>query len=89
MNLHAVGPGTFLHARHVQVRGPDAELLTVGHPVLKRGPDLCDVHEVTLRGLPAPTVHGGRWRIRTPTLTLDLPGDVVQVTLDGWSIRLG
>ncbi|MXV18790.1 hypothetical protein [Deinococcus xianganensis] len=89
MNLHAVGPGTFLHARHVQVRGPDAELLTVGHSVLTRGPDLFSVQEVTLRGLPAPTAHGGRWQIRTPTLTVDLPGDAVQVTPDGWSVRLG
>jgi len=89
MNLHAVGRGTFLHARHVQVLGPDAELLTVGHSVLTRGPDLFSVQEVTLRGLPAPTVHGGRWRIRTPTLTVDLPGDAVQVMPDGWSVRLG
>ncbi|MDK2013387.1 MULTISPECIES: hypothetical protein [unclassified Deinococcus] len=89
MNLHAVGPGTFLHARHVGLRTPDVELLTVGHPALTRGPSLFDVHEVTLRALPAPAVHEGRWRIRTPTLTLDLPGHAVHRTPDGWSVRLG
>ena len=88
MNLYPVGDGAMLHARHVGLRGPGADLLTVGHPVLTRGPDLFDVHEVTLRGLPAPTVHGGRWRIRTPTLTVNLPAETVRSTPDGWSVRL-
>ncbi|NTY00183.1 hypothetical protein [Deinococcus sp. JMULE3] len=88
MNLHPVEPGTFLHARHVQVRGPGAQLLTVGHPALTRGPDLFRVQEITLRALPTPHHEAGRWRVHTPTLTLDLPADAVQVTPDGWSVRL-
>ncbi|WP_155299171.1 hypothetical protein [Deinococcus kurensis] len=88
MNLHLVGDGALLHARHVGLRGPGADLLTVGHPVLTRGPTLFRVNEVTLRGLPAPAVHEGRWRIHTPTLTLDLPAETVRSTPDGWSVRL-
>ncbi|GGR87837.1 hypothetical protein [Deinococcus sedimenti] len=88
MNLHPVEPGTFLHARHVQVRGPGAQVLTVGHPALTRGPDLFSVQEVTLRDLPTPHREDGRWLVHTPTLTIDLPADAVQVTPDGWSVRL-
>lgn len=90
MNLHVLPGGDLLHARHVQLRGPgpDDQLGTFGHPARTGGPTLSHVQEVTLRGLPHPTVQGGRWQIRTPGLTVDLPADTVHPDADGWTARL-
>ena len=90
MNLHVLPGGDQLHARHVQLRGtgPDDQLGTLGHPARTGGPTLPHVQEVTLRGLPPPTVQGGRGQIRTPGLTVDLPADAVRPDADGWTARL-
>lgn len=93
MNLHVLPGGDLLHARHVQLRGagPDdlhAQLGTFGHPARTRGPTLPHVQEVTLRALPHPTVQEGRWQIRTPGLTVDLPADAVHPDAEGWTARL-
>ncbi|GAA0503818.1 hypothetical protein [Deinococcus depolymerans] len=92
MNLHPLPGGDLLHARQLQLRrdGPDhlrAQLGTFGHPARTGGPSLSHVQEVTLRGLPAPTVQGDRWQVRTPSLTVDLPADAVSPDADGWTAR--
>ncbi|GAA5440531.1 hypothetical protein ACFQDE_13240 [Deinococcus caeni] len=52
------------------------------------GGDLLHARHVQLRGLPHPTVQGGRWQIHTPGPTVDLPADAVRPDADGWTARL-
>ncbi|GGL07630.1 hypothetical protein [Deinococcus radiotolerans] len=88
MNLHVLPGGALLHTRHLQLRAPDMTVETLNHAALVRGPTPLHVDALTLRGLPMPTLHAGRWQVRTPTLTVDLPAAAVQISGDGWSAQL-